>query len=69
MVSKVQQALKAAGKQLDKAEKKQVKSDCSELERYLTKLRVEKVTQAEIDNIAQAKTRLEASSAHLLSNW
>ena len=69
LVSKVQQALKAAGKQLDKAEKKQIKSDCSELERYLTKLRVEKVTQAEIDNIAQAKIRLESSSAHLLSNW
>lgn len=66
LVSKVQQALKEKGKQLNKEDKKQIKGDCATLQKYLTKLRVDKVTQGEIDNIKAAKQQLETSSAHLL---
>lgn len=67
LLARVQQALKKSGKQLEKAEKKQVKSDCAALQKYLSKLRVDTVTQMEIDNIKQAMGQLENSSAHLLS--
>lgn len=67
LLSRVQQALKEKGKQLDKAEKKQIKGDCASLQKYLTKLRVDTVTQGEIDNIKAVKQQLETSSAHLLT--
>lgn len=69
LLAKVQQALKNAGKQIDKAEKKQIKKDSASLQKYIVKLRVDKVTQGEIDNIKQAKIQLESSSANLLSQW
>lgn len=69
LVAKVQQSLKNAGKQIDKSEKKMIKNNCASLQKYLTKLRVDKVTQAEIDNLKQAKLQLEQSSAKLLSQW
>jgi len=67
LLSRVQQALKEKGKQLDKAEKKQIKGDCASLQKYLTKLRVDAVTRGEIDNIKAVKQQLETSSAHLLT--
>ena len=67
LVSKVSQALKEKGKQIDKTEKKQIKSDVASLQKYLTKLRVDAVTQGEIDNLKQNKEQLEFSSMHLLS--
>lgn len=68
LLSQVQQAVKAAGKQMDKAEKKQIKSDCHALEKLLSKFRVDRVTEAELENIRQAKQQLEGSSANLLQN-
>lgn len=67
LLNRVQQALKDFGKQIDKAEKKQIKSDCASLQKYLAKLRVENATQEEVDHIKQVKARLEQSSGHLLS--
>ena len=69
LLSKVQQALKNAGKQIDKTEKKQIKSDSASLQKILSKLRVDVVTQGEIDHMRQAKEQLEQSSTHLLSTW
>ncbi len=69
LYAKVQQSLKNAGKELDKNEKKQIKNDAADLQRYISKFRVDTVTQAEIDNLKSAKEKLENSSAHLLSNW
>lgn len=66
---KVEKALKNAGKEIDKAEKKQIKKDNSDLQKYLSKLRVDKVTQGEIDNLKAAKIQLENSSNHLLNTW
>ena len=63
VLAKTQQALKNAGKQIDKQEKKQVKADIALLQKYLTKLRVDKVTQEEVDRIRSAKAQLESSGA------
>ncbi len=67
LVNRVNQALKAAGKQIDKAEKKQVKKDLKELEKQLGRLRVDKVNREEIDHIRQAKQQLEQSGSGLLN--
>lgn len=69
LLSKVQQSLKKAGKEIDKAEKKQIKNDSAALQKYLTKLKVDSVTQGEIENLKQSKLQLENSSSHLLSTW
>ncbi len=69
LLSKVQQSLKNAGKEIDKAEKKQVKSDSANLQKYLTKLKVDSVTVGEVENLKQAKQQLENSGNHLLNTW
>ncbi len=69
LLSKVQQSLKNAGKEIDKAEKKQIKSDSANLQKYLTKLKVDSVTAGEIENLKQAKQQLENSGNHLLNTW
>ena len=69
LLNQAQQALKAAGKQIDKAEKKQVKADCAQLQKYLSKFRLDKVTEMDMENIRQAKAALEQSAAGLLSRY
>ena len=69
LLSKVQQSLKNAGKDIDKAEKKQIKSDSANLQKYLTKLKVDSVTVGEIENLKQVKQQLENSGNHLLNTW
>lgn len=69
LMIKVQQALKNAGKQIEKSEKKLIKGDMASLQKCISKFRVDKVTQAELDNMKQAKEHLENSSTHLLSQW
>lgn len=39
------------------------------VQKCLTKLRVDTVTQEQIDNLKQVKVQLENSSSHLLSTW
>ncbi|MDO4338532.1 MAG: molecular chaperone DnaK [Eubacteriales bacterium] len=65
LLAKTQQALKNAGKQLDKAEKKQIKHDCNALQKLLMKFRVDKVSEADMENIRNAKQQLENSSARV----
>ncbi len=67
LLAKVQQKLKAEGKKLDKTEKKQIKADCNALQRCLMNFQVNQVTEAEINTLVQQKSRLEQSSANLLS--
>ncbi len=57
--SKSQQFLKDEGKTMDKAKKKQLKKDADALQKALSKLRVDKVTPEQIENIRQAKVLLE----------
>ena len=57
-------ALATAGKQIDKAEKKQVKADLAALQRLLAK-KVDKVTEADVAALRAAIAQLEASSANV----
>ena len=57
-------ALATAGKQIDKAEKKQVKVDLAALQRLLAK-KVDKVTEADVTALRAAIAQLESSSANV----
>lgn len=66
LLNQVERALKEGGKQIDKPVKKQVKADVGKLSRLLMKLKVDRVTQEELDNLRQAKNTLEQSSAGIM---
>lgn len=68
LVAKVGQALKSAGKQIERSQKKQIKADSNHLQRLLGKVHVDKVTQEEIGNLRLAKEQLENSSAEILEH-
>ena len=57
-------ALASAGKQLDKAEKKQVKADIASLQKLLGK-KLDKVSEADVAALRAAIDQLERSSAHV----
>ena len=59
-------ALAKAGKQLDKAEKKQVKEDIAALRKAVFRTKPEKMTDDDFVAIRAAKARLEASAAHVM---
>jgi molecular chaperone DnaK len=63
LLAETQQAMKKAGKQIGKEEKKRLKQDCSALQKLLMKFRVDKVTEATVEDIRYAKQKLENSSA------
>ena len=63
LVRRTEQRMRELGKQLDKSRKREIKRDCSELQRLLNKFRVDKVTEADINRMRQAKVQLEQSSA------
>lgn len=62
LLAKVNQSLKAAGKQIDKVDKKEIKKDCNVLQKLLMKFRLDKVSEEELEKIRQAKLKLESSS-------
>ncbi len=59
--SKAQQLLKDEKKTMDKNRKKQLKKDSDALQKALSKLRLDKVTPEQIENIRQAKAQLEVT--------
>jgi molecular chaperone DnaK len=65
LLSRTEQALKDAGKQIGKEDKKQIKKDCHTLQKLLTKFRVDKVTGESLEEIRRAKQQLEESAARL----
>jgi molecular chaperone DnaK len=65
LLSRTEQALKDAGKQIGKEDKKQIKKDCHALQKLLTKFRVDKVTGESLEEIRRAKQQLEESAARL----
>lgn len=66
LLGEAQRALKARSKQIEKAQKKQIKGDMNALSKLLSKLRVYKVTETEVADIRRAKENLERSSAGIL---
>lgn len=65
LISRVSQAMKDAGKQLDRGDKKQIKNDCNALQKKVSKLRVDAVTENDLAELRQAKLQLEQSAAKL----
>ena len=63
LINKTEQKMKEAGKQMDKAKRKEIKKDCADLQKLLGKFRVDKVTEEDLNRMKDAKARLEASSA------
>lgn len=63
LLAKTQQSLKDAGKNIEKQDKKQIKADINSLQKCVNKLRVDTVTQDQIDALKDAKAALETSSA------
>lgn len=66
LVNKVQQVLKQEKKTMDKAERKMIKSDCGALEKLVTRIKVDSVTQEQINQLRSAKQQLEASAGKYL---
>ncbi len=60
LLVQVQQALKTEGKTLEKADKKQLKNDCAELQKLLNRFRLDRISEEELSQIRRAKEKLEA---------
>lgn len=67
LLAKSQQAIKNAGKTMDKSQKKQMKKDMAILQKEVGKVRVDKVTQEQIDRLRQLKVQLEQSGGSYVS--
>lgn len=65
LLSKIGQAMKTAGKQLEKSRKKEIKADRANLEKYLGKCKMNKLQESDVENIRIAKEKLEISSQNL----
>ena len=64
LIYRSQQALDKAKKDISKEEKKQIKDDISELQKRLSKIRPENMTDADLSDIRTSMQRLESSSAN-----
>ena len=67
LISKTGQAMKTAGKQLEKSRKKEIKADRANLEKYLGKCKMNKLQESDVENIRIAKEKLEISSQSLVA--
>ena len=63
LLVKVETAVSKAGKKLDKDDKKQIKNQCAELRKLLSKSKPEKMTGGEVSEIRSIMSRLESSGA------
>ena len=66
LLSRTDQALKNIGKQMDRALRKQIKDDSSHLRKLVTRCRLDKVQESDLQEIQSAKTQLENSAASIL---
>ena len=62
LILKAETAMNKAGKKLEKEDKKQIKTQCAELRKLLSKVKPENMTEADISNIRSVMLRLEHSS-------
>ncbi len=67
LMTQVEQAMSRAGKQLDKAEKKQIKADLNALMKLTVRAKPASMTETDIAAIRNAASQLTASSARLMS--
>ncbi len=66
LLSKTQQAMKDRKKDLDKTASRQLKNDCNALQKALSKFRLDKMNEEDLENVKTSKAALEQSSAQYL---
>lgn len=66
LLSKANQAFKECKKELDKTASRQIKNDINTLQKTLSKFRLDKMTDQDLENIKTAKAALERSSSQYL---
>ncbi len=66
LLSKANQAFKERKKELDKTASRQIKNDINTLQKALSKFRLDKMTDQDLENIKTAKAALERSSSQYL---
>ncbi len=66
LLARANQAFKERKKELDKTASKQIKNDINALQKALSKFRLDKMTDQDLENVKTAKAALERSSAQYL---
>jgi len=66
LLAKTRQAMKEKDKMLEKSDKKQLKNDCSVLEKQISKMRVDKVKEPGIADLRLAIENLRSTAARVL---
>ncbi len=69
LLNSAQRAVNAAGKDIDKAQKKQINSDSKNLQKAVSKTKVDKISQEDYNRLQELKNTLEASSAEIRSRY
>ena len=69
LANNVDNAIKKGGKEIDKAEKKKAKKSSAALRKAIMKLKIEKVTEADYNNILTLKEELEKDSSSILARY
>ena len=69
LMTKVEKALSAGGKQIEKEEKKRIKADISALQKLLSKAKPEKMTADDLRSVRDAMAVLESSSARICQEF
>ena len=67
LIAKVELAMKEKGKQIEKAEKRQIKADITALNKVLFKCKPEKMNENDISELRSTTAHLEASASHLVN--
>ena len=66
LLVRTERCLKNAGKQLDRATKKQIKSDSGKLQKLVAKCRLDRVEESQLAEMRAAKEELERSAEDIL---
>ena len=66
LLAKTGDGLKAAGKQLDKTKKKEIKGDRNYLQKQVGKCKLNKLKEEDVKNLQMAKQKLEISAQSIL---
>ena len=66
LLFQTERCVKNAGKQLDRATKKQIKGDTNRLQKLVAKCRLDRVEAAQLEEIRAAKQQLENSAAEVI---
>ena len=69
LMTKVEKALSAGGKQTEKEQKKRIKADISALQKLLSKAKPEKMTADDLRSVRDAMSVLESSSARICQEF